>query len=156
MQYSNEALADTLNELVRINFDRVYGYEKAAEEAENVDIDLKAIFNGYANESRSYIAHWQQQVRALGQEPAEDSTVRGKVYRVWMDVKATVTGRDRESILKSCVFGEEAAINAYEDALATNTHLPDEHRMEITNQKAKLQAAHKTIEMYANAHEKIG
>ena len=156
MQNNSEALADTLNELIRINFDRVYGYEKAASEAENIDIDLKAIFKEYSDVSRGYITHWQQQVRALGQEPAEDSTVRGKVYRVWMDVKSAVTAHDRESILNSCVFGEKAAIDAYEDALATNTHLPDDHRMEITNQKAKLQAAHKTMEMYAAAHEKIG
>lgn len=156
MQYNSEALADTFNELVRINFDRVYGYDKAAAETENVDIDLKAIFKEYADVSRGYITYWQQQVRALGLEPATDSTVRGKVYRVWMDVKAAVTNSDRESILNSCVFGEKAAIDAYEDALSTNTHLPDEHRLEITSQKAKLEAAHKTMEMYANAHEKIG
>lgn len=155
MQYSNDALADTFNELVRINFDRVYGYEKAAEEVENMDIDLKAIFNDYADVSRGYITHWQQVVRTLGMEPATDSTVRGKVYRVWMDFKATVTGHDRESILNSCVFGEEAAIDAYEEALASNTHLPDDHRIEITNQKAKLQAAHKSMEMYASAHDKV-
>lgn len=156
MQNNNEALADTLNELIRINFDRVYGYEKAAEETEQVDIDLKAIFNEYADMSRGYITHWQQQVRSLGEEPSSDSTVRGKVYRVWMDVKSAVTNHDRESILNSCAFGEKAAIDAYEDALSTNAHLPDEHRLEIVNQKSKLQAAHKSIEVYAKAHEKIG
>lgn len=156
MQNNNEALADTLNELIRINFDRVYGYEKAAAETEQVDIDLKAIFNEYADMSRGYITHWQQQVRSLGEEPSSDSTVRGKVYRVWMDVKSAVTNHDRESILNSCAFGEQAAIDAYEEALSTNTHLPDQHRVEIVNQKSKLQAAHKSIEMYAKAHEKIG
>ena len=44
MQQNHEALADTLNELIRINFDRVFGYEKAASEVEDHDIDLKAIF----------------------------------------------------------------------------------------------------------------
>ncbi len=156
MQQNHEALADTLNELIRINFDRVFGYEKAASEVEDHDIDLKAMFNGFANVSRQYIAHWQQQVRAMGQEPAEDSTVRGKVYRVWMDMKSTITGHDRESILNSCVFGEKAAIDAYEDALSTETHLPDEHRVEIASQKAELQAAHRAMEMYAHAHEKVG
>ncbi len=156
MQNNNEALANTLNELIRINFDRVYGYEKAAAETEQVDIDLKAIFNEYADMSRGYITHWQQQVRSLGEEPSSDSTVRGKVYRVWMDVKSAVTNHDRESILNSCAYGEEAAIEAYEEALSMSTHLPDEHRLEIVNQKTKLQAAHKSIEMYANVNEKIG
>lgn len=156
MEYNNEALAGTMNELIRINYDRVYGYEKAASESEKIDVDLKAIFKEYADVSRGFITYWQQQVRTLGQEPATDSTVRGKVYRVWMDVKATVTDHDRESILNSCAFGEKAAIDAYEDALATSTHLPDEHRLEIVNQKSKLQTAHKTIQMYAKAHEKVG
>ena len=156
MQNNNEALADTFNELIRINFDRVYGYEKAVAETEQIDIDLKAIFNEYADMSREYIAHWQQQVRSLGEEPASDSTVRGKVYRVWMDVKSAVTNHDRESILNSCAFGEKAAIDAYEDALSTNTHLPDEYRLAIVDQKSKLQAAHNKIEMYANVNEKIG
>jgi len=155
MQYNNEELADTFNELIRINFDRVYGYEKAVEETEQVDIDLKAVFNEYAGMSREYIAYWQQQVRSLGEEPASDSTVRGKVYRVWMDVKSAVTNHDRESILNSCAFGEKAAVDAYEDALSTNTHLPDEYRLEIVDQKSKLQAAHQKIEMYANVNEKI-
>ena len=153
--HDHEALADVFNDLIRINFDRVYGYEKAASEAEKVDIDLKAIFGENAEVSRRYITYWQQQVRMLGQEPAMDSTIRGKVYRVWMDVKSAVTD-DRESILNSCVFGEEAAIEAYEDALSTDTHLPDEHRMEIANQKAKLQAAHEMIKTYANVNENIG
>jgi len=156
MQYNNEELADTFNELIRINFDRVYGYEKAVAETEQVDIDLKAIFNEYADMSREYIAYWQQQVRSLGEEPASDSTVRGKVYRVWMDVKSAVTNHDRESILNSCAFGEKAAVDAYEEALSTNTHLPDEYRLAIVDQKSKLQAAHKKIEMYANVNEKIG
>ncbi len=157
MQTNNiEALAETLNELIRINYDRVYGYEKAASETEKLDIDLKAIFTEYADVSRGFITYWQQEVRSLAQEPAVDSTVRGKVYRMWMSVKSAVTDHDRESILHSCVFGENAAIEAYDEALATNTHLPDAHRLEIVDQKDKLIKAHKAMEMYASAHEKIG
>ncbi|MBK8426059.1 MAG: PA2169 family four-helix-bundle protein [Lewinellaceae bacterium] len=152
--HDNEALAEVFNELIRINFDRVYGYEKAASEAEKVDIDLKVIFGKNADLSRQYITYWQEQVRMLGQEPASDSTIRGKVYRVWMDVKSAVTD-DRESILNSCAFGEEAAVEAYEDALTTKTHLPDEHRMYIANQKSKLQDAHQMIKTYADVNENI-
>ena len=123
---------------------------------EALGIEELPLVNEYADMSREYIAHWQQQVRSLGEEPASDSTVRGKVYRVWMDVKSAVTNHDRESILNSCAFGEKAAIDAYEDALSTNTHLPDEYRLAIVDQKSKLQAAHNKIEMYANVNEKIG
>ena len=34
-----------------------------------------------------------------------------------MDVKAALTGKDREAILNSCEFGEDAAKDTYEKAL---------------------------------------
>lgn len=155
MDNMHEGLADTLNELVRINYDRIFGYERAIEELNNSDMDLRAIFSTSADTSREFIAYWQNAVRMLGGTPATDSTVRGKLFRVWMDFKATLTGSDREAILKSCIFGEEAAIRAYEEALGTSAHLPDNHRQEITRQKAKIQDAHRNLELYAKAHDVV-
>lgn len=154
MQHT-EHLVDTLNELVRINYDRIRGYEKAIEDVENIDVDLKALFNTFANQSREYLSHWQNTIRGVGGEPVTDSTFSGKLFRVWMDFKATVTGHGRKAILESCVFGENAALEAYEDALGTEGHLPDDIRQEIASQKAKLQSAHDTIKSYADMHEKV-
>jgi len=51
---TNEKNIDVLNDLIQINNDRVAGYEKAANETEFVDADLRSIFNSMASESRTY------------------------------------------------------------------------------------------------------
>jgi|GEM_PF-4087284 len=38
---NNEKLIDALNELVYINYDRIFGYERASEE---VDVDFNSVF----------------------------------------------------------------------------------------------------------------
>ena len=40
----NEKVIGILNDLIRINNDRVVGYEKAIEEVEDLDVDLKTRF----------------------------------------------------------------------------------------------------------------
>lgn len=142
---NNEELVDALNELVRINYDRVFGYERAIEDVEDKDVDLKAVFSKYADQSRKYVTHWNQAISAIGGEPVTDSTMRGKVFRVWMDFKATLTGKDRKSILDSCEFGEDAAQRAYQEALESDAHLPDDVRQQIAEQKAELKDAHDSI-----------
>lgn len=152
---NNEELVDTLNELVRINYDRVFGYERAIEDVEDLDVDLKAVFSKYADQSRKYVSGLQQTITSLGGEPVTDSTIRGKLFRVWMDFKATITAKSRQSILDSCEFGEDAAQRAYEEAIQTDAHLPDNIRQMIAEQKSELKSAHDSIRDAARLHEKI-
>jgi uncharacterized protein (TIGR02284 family) len=37
-----------------------------------------------------------------------------------MDVKAALTGNDRKAILDSCEYGEDTAVNAYNEVLKNN------------------------------------
>lgn len=112
-----EKNAEVLNDLIRINNDRIKGYERAVGETAEEDADLRDLFIELANESKSYIAALREQVKHTGEEPAEGTTASGKIYRVWMDLKAAITGRDRKAILSSCEFGEDAAQKAYKIAL---------------------------------------
>jgi len=84
---NNEAIAETLNDLVKINNDRTTGYEKAAEQTDDVDVDLQVIFHKMANESRNYVGKLNEKIVTLGETTATDTTAAGKIYRVWMDVK---------------------------------------------------------------------
>ena len=142
--YINEKTAEVLNDLIQINNDRVRGYEKAADETKTKDVDLQAIFRQMAAESRSYVNDLSQYVNASGEEPATSTTTSGKIYRAWMDVKATFTGKDRKAILASCEFGEDAAQKAYKEALEDKDLTPDV-RATIENQKKTLRQAHDKI-----------
>src|SRR5436305_4788716 len=105
----NEKVLSVLNDLIRINNDRVDGYEKAIDELKDEDADLRTLFQGYINESRKNALELTPEVTRLGGDPADGTTNSGKIYRVWMDLKATVTGKDRETVLANCEFGEDAA-----------------------------------------------
>lgn len=141
----NEQLNEVLNDLIRINHDRIEGYERAIEETKDKDVDLQAIFHRMADESRQYASELKSQVQRSGGEIAKDTTFSGKIYRMWMDVKATFTGKGRKAILENCEFGEDAAQKAYDAALKTDAPLPSDVRQLIVNQKQSLKAAHDTI-----------
>ena len=89
----NDNTVEVLNDLIEINNDRIAGYHRAIKETEGEDMDLKAIFNRMADESRQYIAELTQEVVKLGGQPETGTTNSGKIYRAWMDVKATFKGR---------------------------------------------------------------
>jgi uncharacterized protein (TIGR02284 family) len=108
-----------------------------------------------ANESRENINELSAEVRNLGGEVATGTTGSGKIYRVWMDIKATFTGHDRTSALESCEYGEDAAQEAYDDALATDADLPVDIRQMITNQKAELLESHNLIKKYRDVHQAV-
>jgi uncharacterized protein (TIGR02284 family) len=140
----NEKIAETLNDLVEINNDRIVGYERAAKETKEDDADLRSLFNEMADESRNYLSELKQCVRSSGEEPAKDTTKRGKIYRVWMDMKAAITGHNRKAILDSCEYGEDAAQRAYERALEDDD-LTGEARAIVAEQKTKLRSSHDRI-----------
>ncbi|MEO6729576.1 MAG: PA2169 family four-helix-bundle protein [Ferruginibacter sp.] len=155
MTNTNEKLVEVLNDLIEINNDRVTGYEKAAEDTRDIDVDLQAIFHSMANDSRKYAAELTSEVSKFGGEPATGSTNSGKIYRVWMDVKATFSGHDRQSVLESCEFGEDAAQKAYKAALASDAEIDASTRQLITDQQASLKTAHDLIKKYRDAHKAV-
>ncbi|MCF2442327.1 PA2169 family four-helix-bundle protein [Dyadobacter sp. CY345] len=152
---TNENLIETLNDLIRINNDRIDGYEKAIKETDDIDVDLQGLFQKMANESREYVSELTSEVAGLGGDVATGTTNSGKIYRVWMDIKATFSGHDRQSVLESCEYGEDAAQEAYDDALATDADLPVSIRQMITDQKASLLTSHNLIKKYRDAHKAV-
>ena len=143
----NETI-EVLNDLVRINNDRIEGYEKAVKETKEADADLRNTFNRCADESRRYKQELLDQVRRLGGEPASDTTQSGKIYRVWMDVKSSLTGHGRQSVLELCEFGEDAAKKAYEKALDPDNNLPPDIRSLVLQEMDNLRSSHDAIKHY--------
>ncbi|WP_276503996.1 PA2169 family four-helix-bundle protein [Terrimonas pollutisoli] len=147
----NEKTAEVLNDLVRINNDRIEGYTKAENETKAGDADLQSLFRQMAAESRSYVNDLSKYISATGNNITDDTTVRGKIYRAWMDVKATFSGKDRKAILASCEYGEDAAQKAYEAALSSDAELPTEVRQLIMDQKQSLKKSHDQIKALRDA-----
>lgn len=138
-----ENLKTLLNDLVKINNDRVAGYQKAFDATD--DADLQILFKRLQQESEEYSRQLNAELLKLGDEPQTDSTMSGKLYRTWMDMKIAFTGEDRYAILSSCEYGEDAIKRAYEEALKSDTAMPYTLRELIASQAASLRKAHDTI-----------
>lgn len=152
---TNEKLVSVLNGLIEINNDRIEGYKKAADETDTIDVDLQAIFHKMAGDSSKYSGELKSEVAGLGGDAADGTTNMGKVYRVWMDIKSTFTGKDRTTILGLCEYGEDAAQKAYEEALESDAEMSAEIRQMITEQKSELKTAHDMIKKYKDLHEAV-
>jgi uncharacterized protein (TIGR02284 family) len=139
---------EILNDLVQINNDRIEGYRRAIEELKDGDADLKELFSRLINESMEY----KSQLVSAGAKPDNDTTNSGKIYRVWMDVKAVFTGHDRKAVLSNCEFGEDAAQKAYHTALSEE-NLPSDIRALLSQQQQSLKASHDKIKMLRDFQE---
>jgi len=141
---------EVLNTLITINNDRIEGYETASKETE--ELDLKALFGQFILTSQKCKKELDVEVNMLGGEAAEGTTVSGKFFRAWMDVKAALTGKDRKTILNSCESGEDEALDTYEEALENNfEHLSAEHQSMIMHQKSLLKADHDHVKALRDA-----
>lgn len=143
MDTKNEKVVSVLSELAEFIKDGNLGYKKAAEET--TDEQLKSIFMGYSQQRAGFLTEVNGLITRFGGNPEHSGTVKGSIYRQWMDVKATFTGTDRESIINSCLYGEEWAHKAYKDALDSN-ELPMEVRTVVENQYRASQEAYRKLQ----------
>ena len=146
----NEKTIEVLNELIIINNDRIEGYETASKETD--EVDLKTLFAQFISTSQNCKQELVREVNALGGEVAEGTMVSGKFFRMWMDVKAALTGKDRKMILDSCERGEDEALETYEDVLENDAeHLTADHETIIYSQRSLLQADHDQVKALRDA-----
>lgn len=141
---NNTVNTEVLNDLIEINNDRIVGYQKASEELEPEDQDLKTLFAEMIRQSQNNKSELTQEVQVLGAEPETGTSNSGKIYRAWMDLKAVFTGHDRETILNNCEFGEDAAKRAYKMALETDGLSANLVEL-ISDQKVALKDSHDQI-----------
>src|SRR4051794_19256532 len=119
-----ERTTEIINDLIKINNDRIEGYKRAVKETKDEDGDLRSIFNSMITQSLQNKQELSNLMAQLGEQVEEIGTrTDGKIYRAWMDVKATFSGNSRKSVLENCEFGEDAAQKAYKTALASDGDL---------------------------------
>jgi len=125
MEISEKAL-DVINDLIRINNDRVEGFEKASRDLDEQDSGLISVFTKLAGESGQYSAELTGIAEQYHDDVAEGTSASGALHRTWLDIKSAFTGSDREAILNECERGEDAIKSAYESALDPDNELNPE------------------------------
>ena len=121
----------TLNTLIETNHDRIAGYETAAEETR--DIDLRILFSHFMQTSKECKQELASEVLRLGGVPAEPTKTGGQLLRVWMEYMTKTIGNDRKSILRSCEFGEDMAVETYNKALRNNIETMSAEQHDLLN-----------------------
>ncbi|WP_139921296.1 PA2169 family four-helix-bundle protein [Hymenobacter sp. DG01] len=134
--------ASTLNELLYFVNDRIEGYQRAVDESQ--DPQQRGYYKQLVSQSQRFANELNAHLRELGGGRQTGTTVKGKLYRRWMDAKAAITGSDEKAILGANIYGEEWALKAYEDALSSQS-LTGELRQEVERQYAQSQKTHEEL-----------
>ena len=139
-----EKMIEFLNNLVEINNDRIQGYERAI--SENVDEELDYLFISMASHSKTNKIDLSREISLLGGVATDGTKTSGKLFRLWMDIKAALTGKNKKEILASCEFGEHSAIETYDSVLANEENeLSQQLRTLIESQKQEIIKDHDRI-----------
>lgn len=94
-----------LNDLIKINNERVASYEKAIADLGNSGADLKEIFKGCIEQSRILKRTLENEVMVCAAAPETEATASGNIYKAWVDVKLALSGIACETGLTNYQFG---------------------------------------------------
>jgi uncharacterized protein (TIGR02284 family) len=138
-----------INDLIKINNDRIAGYREALDLAHSMRIDdLGGIFAKYILQSEQFINELTPYVTLEGEEPTDSTMLSGKLFRLWMNIKVNISGNDRKSLLESCEKGEDAFKATYRKTLEEDREALSIHVVSlIENQLSKQLIAHDQIKM---------
>lgn len=134
-----------INDLIVINNDRYEGYKTAAEETK--EADLKSLFTEFSQQSKGFSEELRKFSSPEDQPKRDETKNTGKLYRVWMDIKAAVTSKDRKAILSSCEFGEDIAKKHYQEALEHPEGVPSEALEIIRRQSSAILKGHDKVKV---------
>ncbi|MCF0059145.1 PA2169 family four-helix-bundle protein [Dyadobacter sp. CY356] len=145
---ATEKATSVISDLIEINNDRTAGFEKAIADIKDENIDLKDLFESYAQQSRK---NTQELSAIVGSAPhlETETSVSGTLHRAWIDVKSIFGGDDRASILSEAERGEDAIKKAYQDALSEE--LGYDAQQIISSQAQGINAAHDHIKALRDA-----
>lgn len=114
---NNEKTVSVLNDLLNITNDRIEGFSKVEEKVWDTHSALKNDYDQMVSQSQTMKSDLIRLINECGGDADNTTTTAGALHRAWIDVKNSLTGNKDESTLENVVFGEKAAIDAYQDAL---------------------------------------
>ena len=103
-----------VNDLVLINNDLAAGYQKALDET--ADSALQALWKKYRDLCLQNADELKGVIRRLGGDPAANTTLAGKIYFMWLDLKTKLAGTNTVSVIDASEQSEYIAEKAYQEA----------------------------------------
>jgi uncharacterized protein (TIGR02284 family) len=145
-------ILNALNDLIRINIDRVTAYEKASHDDTTPEPEFRELFYRLGTDSRAYVNTLHAEVIRLGGAPVTQSTITGKIYLYWLEGKHSFDGVDTASRLAACIEAESAVQKAYQQALDEQNQLPERIYQLVENQLWGVERAHQQLVSIHESH----
>jgi len=146
----NRNTYDVIQDLIETCRDGQQGYLHAA--AHVKDTELKSFFQEQSLERGRFISELQQQLKALGEGPAEvKGSLAAKLHRAWFDLAANLGGGDK-AILNNVERGEDAAKDAYQKMFTAD--LPADVGPILRAQYESVLAAHDRVRNLRDTYDR--
>ncbi len=140
-----------LNDLIKINNERVICYQLAIERAVNLDSDLTRLFKIVIAESLDFKQQLVNKINEHEGGPKTGVGLSGLIYRAWHDLKVILTGNTRNSIVNFCKYNEEVALHAYRAALNLSNAMTSDISELIERQQELLLRSFQSIKQLQEA-----
>lgn len=141
---NNENTVSVLNDLLNITNDRIEGFSKVEDKVWETHSALKSDYDQMVSQSQVMKNDLIKLITEKGGEPDNTTSTAGALHRTWIDDKNTFTSDKDESTLENVVFGEKAAIDAYQDALDSGDLCPESTRV-VSDHLHHLKASYNTF-----------
>ena len=141
-----------LNDLIKINNDRILCYQQAMDQSTNLDNDLKRLFKEIISEGQKFKQELKDKIKELDGNPKDGLTLSGMVHRAWLDLKVTFTGSTRNAMISFCEYNEEITQHTYKAALNVSAEMNKEVYALIENQISALTHTYECINKCHEAH----
>lgn len=121
----NSKTISVLNDLLHIINDRLEGFEKVEGKVWEKNHKLQDQYEHITSQSK-IMNQIINLITARGGDANDSASLSGSLHRAWIDIKNSfVVGHLEESTLQNVIFGENAAIQAYQEALDSNDLDPE-------------------------------
>jgi uncharacterized protein (TIGR02284 family) len=137
-----------LKDLIKINNDRIGGYQAALNQSSNLDPAIRQMFSEIISEGVTYRAELTQKVRQLDPDVRTNPNILGKIYMAWNDLKIAFGSTTQKSIIASCLYNEEIALHAYKAAISKDTGISHEVLQLLGEQESGLRRNYELLKCY--------
>ncbi|MDQ0781167.1 PA2169 family four-helix-bundle protein [Chryseobacterium sp. W4I1] len=142
---NDEKTVSVLNDLLNITNDRIEGFSKVEDKVWNTHSALRNDYDNMVAQSQTMKTELIGLINAKGGQADNTTSTAGAIHRAWIDVKNSLTGDKDESTLENVVFGENAAIDAYQNALDSGDLCPESSRL-VSDQLHHLKSSYAKFE----------
>lgn len=149
MKVSKELLKD-LNDLLNRSRDAQKGYVEASNHINQPELSKWMI--DYSKQRQLYAAELDLEIKRLGGQTDDSTSMLGELHRVWIDLKGQLSQNDPYAMLEECTRGEEQALEDYNEVLQSNQSMPSETRDMLNRHQTKIKNALTQIKTMMKMH----